>query len=296
VISVRPYLWLMRLAVVLAIAALSPGVGAQDEDEPDEETGAGDQLVRRPLVTDRQFDLQIFGNADSARERMNLELNRQLNRLDRQYRLTDSQKKKLFLAGQGDIKRAFDRVDELRRKFQLAKYERTGAMECLQEARRMRSYLLGGMFGADSLLTKTAATTISEEQKAYEDDLLRESFLVDYRGAVAEAASRLVRVLNLTPEQHRQFKKLLMDEIRPPRRSGESTYAYIMYQLSRLPETKVRPIFDDSQWKFLHELLMSWNDGGKFLQNDGFILDQAPPARPRRVAVPLVQRKGQTGQ
>jgi len=275
--------------MILVIVAAGATARAQEDDEPDAEAEAGDRAARRALLSEQQFDLQIFGRVElveSARERLSLVLIGQLGRLDRQYRLTDSQKKKLFLAGQGDIKRALDQVDALRRKFQLVKYERSGVIECLQEARRMRSYLQRDIFGVDSLLTKTIATTITEEQKAGEDDLLREYQSGHYHQAVAEAAARLVPVLNLTPEQHQRFKKLLMDEIRPPRRAGQSSYAYIMYQLSRLPEAKVRPIFGDSQWKFLHQLLMSWSSAGPFLENDGFVFDDSPAIQRRKLAAP----------
>jgi len=300
VISVRSHqTWLLRLAMILAIAAASPRARAQDEDEPDAEAEAGVRVARRPLLSEQQFDLQIFGrngSVESARSQLNQVLRAQLNRLHREYRLTAAQREKLFLAGQGDIKRALDRADELRRKFQLVKYERFELMECLQQARQMRSEFQGGsIFNVDSLLTKTIATTITQEQHANEDYLLREYQTRRYQEAVHETAARLAPVLNLTPEQHQRLKRLLLDEIPAPRRSGESSYAYIMYQLSRLPEARVRPIFGDSQWKFLHELLMCWSSAGPFLKNDGFVFDDSPATRWRKVAAPLDGRRGQTG-
>jgi hypothetical protein len=258
VISVRPRKWLLRLAMVLTIAAACPFSKAQNEDEPDPEVGA--RVARHPLLHHEQFDQHIFWPAESveaARARLNQTLNLRLKRLDRQYLLTAAQKEKLLLAGQGDIKRTLDRVDELRKRFQLVKYERSGLMACLQEAERIHRSLDGGIFLVDSLGR--------------------------FRSAVGEAAARLARVLDLTREQHRQLKTLLLEELLPPRQSGESSYAYIMYQLSRLPEAKVRPIFRDSQWKFLHELLTSWNSAGPFLKEDGFVFDQAPGAQERTV-------------
>jgi hypothetical protein len=294
-------IWLTPVALLVAIAASSAQARAQvgEEVEVGAPAGAGVPLVRRAFMTDQQFDQQIFGRTESIedyRARLNQTLGARLRQLDRQYHLTDAQKDKLFLAGQGDIKRAVDRIEELRRKFQQARYERIALIECLQEARRLRSELGTVTLGIDSLLTKTMATTITHDQKARADDLLREYLSGTIERATIEAAARLVPVLDLSPAQHRRFERLLLSEIRPPRRFGGSTYAYVMYQLSRLPEAKVRPIFGDSQWKFLHDLLISWNDAGTFLENDGFVFDESR-AQPRRpIAAPLPERRGLTGE
>jgi hypothetical protein len=276
-------------------------VHAQDDDgdNPDAPAEVGVRIVRRPLLHVQQFDLHVFGRVESVEEthaRLDKVLNVQLRRLDRQYRLTDAQREKLFLAGQGDIKRALDRVGELRRKFELAQFDRNTLIQLLQEARRIGTQLDGAIFGVDSLFTKTVATTITDEQKAREDAVVRDSDLGPFQTAVADAAARLVPVLNLTAEQHRQLEQLLLNEIHQPRRSGESRYAYVMFQLSRLPEAKVRPIFRESQWIFLRELLMSWNQAGKFLAEDGFVFDESPANRRRLIIAPRAERRGQTGQ
>jgi hypothetical protein len=290
--------WFIRLIMMLAIVAAGMRARAQDDDDDVDIVAQPEaRLEQRALLTNEQFDLQIFGRTGSieaARERMNQLLSTHLGRLDRQFGLSADQKQKLALAGQGDIKHALDRADELRRKFQLMKYDRNDAVACLMEARRVRRELEVSAFGVDSLFYKTLATTITRKQKSDESE--REYRSSGYREAVVEAAARLRSVLSLTPEQHRRLKKLLLDEIRPPRLWGESRYAYFMYQMSRLPEDKVRPIFSDAQWKFLHDLLMSWNDAGKFLESDGFVLDDSPATRWRRVARPIVQGRLQTGQ
>ncbi len=270
--------------MTIVIVAAGASASAQDEDELDGEEGAGDRVARRVLFTEKQLDLQIFGRVEtveSARARLNNVLSQQLRTLDRQYLLTDAQRDKLLLAGRGDIKRAIDRVEELKRKLELVKYERRGVIQCLEEAGRMRSELQSGIFGVNSLLAKTIATTITQEQKDNEDDLLREYVARRYPRSVVEVADRLVRVLNLSPEQHQRLKKLLMVKIRPPRRLGDSVYAYIMYQLSKLPEAEVRPIFSDSQWKLLHQFLVGWSGARPFLEHDGFVFDDSPATRLR---------------
>jgi len=285
--------WLLSLAIILAIAVANNPARAQDGEEPDSEVEPLARPARRVIVHDRQLDQQIFQgeSIESARARLNMILQGRVRWLDRQYRLTDAQKDKLILAGQGDIKRAFDAVDELRRKFELGKSERAGVIECFEEAQRIHSALEGGIFGPKSLLTKTIGTTITEDQKAYSDHLLTQYRSSQFGSAISAAVMQLDRLLNLTRDQYQRLKELLLSEVRPPWQWGESSYGYIMYQLSRVPEEKLRPIFRDTQWKFLHELLISWNDAGELLERDGFVLSQSPPARRETVAEPLVERR-----
>lgn len=290
--------WLARLAIVLAVATPCATARAQDDadDEADAPADGRVPVVRIAFLTDDQFDQQIFGrleSVESARARISRVVSARINEIDREYRLTEAQKEKLSLAGQGDLKRLFDRVEDLRTKYRQAKYERVAAIKCLQEARRLRAELATMPGPVDSLLSKTIATTITEEQKARHDDLLREYQSGQTERAIVEAAQRLARLLNLSGAQHRQLEQMLFDEIRPPARMGSSGYAFVMYRLSRLPENKVRPILSDSQWKFLHELLMPWNKAEKFLENDGFVLDEA---RPRWRPLVRVERRAQTGQ
>jgi hypothetical protein len=272
----------LGLTLMLAIAAAGTRARAQDNDDnqPDELHDDGPRVIRRALVTDRQFDLFLFGRSESVEEaqsRIYRELRTQVRQLDRQYRLTPAQQEKLLLAGLGDIKRAFDRVEELRRKWQLVKFERASANECVRSARSLHDELEMVTVSIDSLFYKTIATTLTEEQAARADIFLREYQWGTFEGAVTDAAARLARVLNLNTREHLKLEGLMLSEIREPRRCGEATYAYIMYRLSRLPEEKIRPSLREPQWSFLHELLVPWHDAGQFLANDGFTLEKPPP-------------------
>src|SRR5439155_9611662 len=77
----------------------------------------------RQLWTDDQFERWVFqedGNASRARKRLDSLLAMQIENIDRTCRLTDAQKKKLQLAGRGDVKRCFDCYERIKRKTQLS--------------------------------------------------------------------------------------------------------------------------------------------------------------------------------
>jgi len=90
-----------------------------------EEAGAEEELPERRLpelrprviVRSGAIEELVYGfgsNAADARNRFEIRLRYALQELDRICELTDAQKKKLELAGRGDIKRRLDRVEELR--------------------------------------------------------------------------------------------------------------------------------------------------------------------------------------
>jgi hypothetical protein len=55
--------------------------------------------------------------------------------------------------------------------------------------------------------------------------------------------------LQLSPEQHQKLESLLLARTRAPRKFGEYDYYGVMYQMSKLPEQDLKPIFNEEQWQ-----------------------------------------------
>ncbi len=71
-----------------------------------------------------------------------------------------------------------------------------------------------------------------------------------YQRAIGNAVATIKRNLHFSSDQTERLEHLLREATRPPRRFGAaSDRALINRQLARLPEEKVRPIFDDEQWQ-----------------------------------------------
>src|SRR5438477_5906783 len=107
---------LLTAAVVLTIVGAGPVARAQDEEE--EEPAPAAPAGRVFIVNDAQFDQWVFGNmgqgnAGVARNKLDSLLALHVDDLERACGLTPAQKKKFVLAGRGDIKRFFDRVEEM---------------------------------------------------------------------------------------------------------------------------------------------------------------------------------------
>ena len=58
----------------------------------------------------------------------------------------------------------------------------------------------------------------------------------------------LQKGLSLSDGQRIRILCVLLEETRPPRRFGPIDYYGIMYQASRIPESRLRPIFSDREW------------------------------------------------
>ena len=102
---------LLPFMTVLMMLALAPSALAQDDE--DEEPAKVEVVNRGMVVNNIQFDSWVFGNIGSAnagvaRNKLDSLLTLSVEDLERSCGLTPVQKKKLMLAGRGDIKRFFD--------------------------------------------------------------------------------------------------------------------------------------------------------------------------------------------
>jgi hypothetical protein len=112
------------------------------------------------LMTDALFNRGIFGNTrtdEGRREHLELMLAARIDDLNRRHPMTEAVRKTLQLAGQGDIKRFFDRITEVRAQdarpdpFQLELPAYQAVIDRIHELRRM---FRDGPFGAGSLFAK----------------------------------------------------------------------------------------------------------------------------------------------
>jgi len=262
--------------MVLTALVVCPQALAQDEDDAEQtDLVAQDARARLQLqVRQARLELSLAGFGVQAvaafRERLNRDLMTHVNRADPEFELTEQQKTKLILAGRGDIKRVLDRRQAIQERLERASADDPAtAVKYAREIEDFQENLQRGIFGDESLFAKTMATTITREQRNKAVDRRRENRLAGYRLAVADAAVRLTPALGLSDEQARKLKKLLTDEINPPLQSGETDHAYIMFHFAHLPEAKVKPIFNDTQWKLLCKLRTDWESRDWFRKRGG---------------------------
>ncbi len=149
----------------------------------------------------------------------------QLARIDRDCGLSETQRRKLRLAMESDIRRVVDEIDVERRKYQGMEVnfgEQAGQrqwQQFQQDVQRCRTRLLS-LFDNDSLLMKVLPTTLDADQRTRfvaEMDARRAAL---WKGLVAVALLKCDDLMGLDRQQHADLEKLLLEKQPPLRLEG----------------------------------------------------------------------------
>lgn len=289
----------LTVATIAVAALMLPVVRAQHDDEPEEGEDAvnrelflgevrrfQEQQLRTELTEFLQRRLTAFGGTPAGlRKHLETCLTGRLDALDSTCHITAAQRKKLQVAGRGDIKRLMDRIDPIFNGS--AKLNRDEADHLLGETRDL-DRVLKVPFNAGSLFSKAMINTLTHEQFAENARALREKNSAWYVNAVTDAVRRLAKIADLSEAQAEKLSKLILTETSPPQKFGSADYSFVMFRTSKLSETKLRQILDERQWSALKSQLASWADAESTLKKQGFVFDDGPlgvvkvnPANPR---------------
>jgi hypothetical protein len=156
------------LGILVPTFALSVAVAARG-DPPEAEIGENAPLPGGQIeAADATVYRWVFGagsNASSARTELDTLVLQKIAIVDRVCGLTDTQIKKLELAGRGDVTRLIDRIEEIGMRFQVVKDELDKVGALFLEARPLKRGLRPG-FSDASLFAKSVKTTLTAEQFA----------------------------------------------------------------------------------------------------------------------------------
>ncbi len=115
------------------------------------------------------IDNWVYGNRRNrggGQQPLDLLLKMKTEEIARAVDLSETQKGKLLLAGQGDVRRFIDRVDEIKLKYQSNEMFQNDWNRIFQEIRPLQIALGRGLFGGDSLFAKTLTKMLTAEQAA----------------------------------------------------------------------------------------------------------------------------------
>jgi hypothetical protein len=113
------------------------------------------------------FDDWAFGGkAGEQRFRNQLDklLRRKVNEVEQFFQLTEAQRRKLTLAGRGDIQRLLEMVEDARKEFQLARTNVRRLAELQKDLRLVELRVSDGLFEMGSLFAKTLRKMVDEKQ------------------------------------------------------------------------------------------------------------------------------------
>jgi hypothetical protein len=277
-----------RLLLIAALVAPATGqfAYAQDDDELAVNAQAileGQRQRFRQAVIQKQHAIQLQAQRDLYLAKLDYLLSGRLDELNQYCRLTEAQVKKLNVAGRGDIKRFMDRWDQIAAN----SHDASAPLDDIRALRlsiridAQAKTINGDFFGEASIFSKTLLSTLNQEQAAAYEQALAEKRRLQYQQAVSRAVKSIQKNLVLGNRQVEELVQLLLKETRPPKNFGRaSDIALVLFQVSKLPEHTIRPLFDDAQWQALSHWVDAYKNGAgaeQVLKRHGFVFDDDRP-------------------
>ena len=238
-------------------------------------------VIQRNVFVREEFhhiDHVVYGTSTIfGQQIIENQLKNKVQQLSSEYDLTEAQQSKLLLAGQWEAKQFANDVDVLRQKYTSSEGDIVEQQivvkqaQTLQKQRRM-------LFGNGSFLLKVMARTVTGEQLLKYQAALDNRLRLRHRSNVEGAIRDIERQVVIKISQQEMLVELLMSEIPPPTSANDYDEALVKYQFSRIPEQKVRPIFDEGQWPQVRQALDGFNELQTVLAQQGMIEEEAAKA------------------
>lgn len=185
--------------------------------------------------------------------------------------LTNSQRARLLLAGEGDIHRFLNKFSAFRRTVKSNRMTRQAYQALWQRVQPLIQEYARGLHHDESLYAKALRTTLDHEQLRQYDDFERARSRRHYLGMAKGAIAIIENDIPLTAKQ----RKALLDAIvaqDPPRKSLLRTpykFYVVLYRVSTIPKEQIRPIFLDNEWDVMSGILQRAQDLRPVLEREG---------------------------
>jgi hypothetical protein len=273
---------LVTIAIVQAMSGIAPFVKAQERDAAE----AADLVIEREL-TDDEFESSVDQVIDAVHNRNSPEggrlderLTLKLDWIQAACKISEAQKKKLQIAGRGDIKRFVDEVHALKRQYRQVKADPAELGKVQARLAELQASARADLFGDSSLFLKMLKNTLSAEQAGAYARAVDESRAFAHQAAASQAVQVCDMAVGLNDEQRRRLTGLFELETRQMERKAPTELTrqlLIILETSKLSRAKLKAIFDDRQWIVMSALLKQLEDGERLEIDVGPIEQPVPP-------------------
>ncbi len=243
-----------------------------------------------------EFNVLAYGHGDpeGARRRLESRLKSRIDQVDRACKISEEQRTKLAVAGRGDIKRAFARAEELMRKYASVRPALGGERAVFRELAEYRRAMTElDCFGEGSLFAKILPKTLSPQQWAVREKSIQDAANAQHRSTIHWAVGSLDIWLQLGTERRGRLEELLILRTLPPRKFGEYDYYGLLFQVSKIPEKELKPLFEEGQWQKIGLQFAEARRLEKTLRLGGFLPEEdvADAGKARRTD-PISEKEG----
>jgi hypothetical protein len=259
-------------SLVVLTWAFSAGSAAVARDDAEEDEADAIAAERQVVLSEQQFDEMVFGASsahriivengvqrvavpipnteESARKRLESALQAEMQTIHDKCSLTEAQKKKLRLAGRGDIADFCGRVSELRTKLTSKPLSRQQYVELTRELQPLRMATQLGTFGEGSLFQKTLRRALTDEQHARYRVLERERKVRMVESVVSNWDRNANGVKLLINNRHRFVEVLVEHGRHLPQGQNPYLHYIVLLEAVRLEE-RLKPLLTEENWKKL---------------------------------------------
>ncbi len=234
-----------------------PALAVDEIAEPEES---------EPETSDGDFNNMVFGQAGTAYKfRSQLEdfLSLKIEYVEHTCKINSAQKRKVELAGQGDIKRYFDRVSEERRAFHQVGSDQEKLGQVYQSINALSTRAQADLFDESSIFAKTLPNTLKPEQHAKYVAARNNSQAKRLRSTLRLIVAAIDTAVGLNDSQRQQLELYLRKNVRlPVKKHQDEDLLICLIQLSRLPEEPIKQMLDEDQWRLMRHLLVKFRNEG----------------------------------
>jgi len=145
-----------RFKMIREEFVLHPAEFLLEEDEANDDPNRNREVVL--AIDPGYFDLLVFGDRNTDESRwtwLKFKLAHKISQVSQNWQLSAPQKKKLTLAGQGDIKRFFCEVEAQRRDFESRRFEVNNIVNLIIRYKPLSEAFQAETFGDQSFFEKT---------------------------------------------------------------------------------------------------------------------------------------------
>lgn len=230
----------------------------------------------RIQVDPNQIVSWIFGNqlsADQVRSELEEILQTRIDLIAHACELTPEQQEKLRLAGAGDIHRFFNDFETLRRSLPTGSVTQQEYQDMWQQIQPFQQRYNAGLFSQDSLMNKTVRYVIQEDQVSRYEEFERQRQQRYFESIVRGTIAMMEDELPLTVAQREKLFDLILSQnvtIRTHQNSYYQMHA-VLYQVSKLPEKELKPIFLKNEWTIMQAFLQHARDYEQMLRQQGLL-------------------------
>lgn len=267
---------LAGIAVAIALIASFSTQSARGEDDWDAQGRLREATPDMRIAANMEINVieQICGSQNQAQAKKKVEslLAMRVGALERAGGLSKMQAEKLRVAGDEDAQRFFRELDDLQRVCRELNWnDRKFQEEVYPKMSELQLRFNGGLFADGSLFQKVLRGLARDEPAApyMKEELDRRQSR--FHAMIEVTIVRFENGVSLTESQRQMFLKVLFDELKPPQHLGRQTEYAVFYQMSKIDEAKIRPIFDDAQWRALSMWLRNAKAMERQLKKQGFV-------------------------